>query len=143
MNVQTILKSKGNSVVTVKPDASIPQAAALLRTHRIGALVVSRDGKAIDGIISERDIVLALADHGTAVFDMDVARLMSKNVVTCALADSVSDLAALMTERRLRHIPVVERGSLVGLVSIGDVVKNRIEEVESESNSMRELIAGA
>jgi CBS domain-containing protein len=143
MNVQTILKSKGNSVVTVKPDASIPDAARLLRTHRIGALVVSRDGKAIDGILSERDIVLALADHGTGVFEMDVGRLMSRNVVTCTLADSVSDLAALMTERRLRHIPVVERGSLIGLVSIGDVVKNRIEEVESESNSMRELIAGA
>src|ERR1700728_1212303 len=123
MNVQAILKSKGNSVVTVKPDATIPDAAGLLRTHRIGALVVSRDATSIDGIISERDIVLALADHGTGVFEMDVARLMSRNVVPCTLADSISDLAALMTERRLRHIPVVERGSLIGLVSIGDVVK--------------------
>ncbi|HVA15147.1 MAG TPA: CBS domain-containing protein [Stellaceae bacterium] len=143
MNVETILRTKGRSVTIVAPDARIAAAVALLRRHAIGALVVSRDGKAIDGILSERDVVAALADRGAAVLELSVAELMSRQVVTCRIGDSIADLAALMTERRIRHLPVVERGELVGIVSIGDVVKHRIDEVVEEASSMREFIASA
>lgn len=143
MNVETILRNKGRNVLTVAPDATIGAAVTLLRRHGIGALVVSRDGATVDGILSERDVVHALADHGDKVLGLAVAQLMSRRVVTCAAADMVGDLMALMTERRIRHLPVVERGKLAGMISIGDVVKNRIDEVESEATSMREFIAGA
>src|SRR6185437_15441735 len=131
MNVEAILRNKGRSVTTIAPEARIATAVALLRRHAVGALVVSRDGASIDGIISERDIVTALAD------------LMSRRVITCRRDDAVADLAALMTERRIRHLPVIDRGALAGIVSIGDVVKHRIDEVEGEASSMREFIASA
>ena len=143
MNVETMLRNKGRNVVTVRPDAKIAGAVALLRRHGIGALVVSTDGVAIDGILSERDVVHALADQGDKTLQLEVAQLMSRRVVTCKLGDTVADLMALMTERRIRHLPVVERGALAGMISIGDVVKNRLDEVESEATSMREFIAGA
>ena len=129
--------------MTIAPEAHIATAAAMLRRHAIGALVVSRDGVAIDGILSERDIVLALADHGAATLDLTVGELMSREVVTCRREDAVADLAALMTERRIRYLPVVDRGAIAGIVSIGDVVKHRIDEVEGEASSMREFIASA
>jgi CBS domain-containing protein len=143
MNVEAILRNKGRKVFTVAPDAKVAAAADLLRRHGIGALVVSRDGTSADGIISERDIVHALAEHGGAALDFEVARLMSRRVITGKPDDSIAELMALMTERRIRHIPVIERGALAGIVSIGDVVKNRLDEVESEASSMREFIAGA
>jgi CBS domain-containing protein len=143
MNVEAILRNKGRSVTTVAPDARIATAVALLRRHAVGALVVSRDGAAVAGIISERDVVTALADHGAATLEFTVADLMSRQVITCRREDSVADLAALMTERRIRHLPVVDRGALAGIVSIGDVVKHRIDEVEGEASSMREFIANA
>ncbi len=143
MNVESILRNKGRNVVTVGPSVKIAAAVALLRRHGIGALVVSKDGAAVDGILSERDIVHALADQSEAVLKLDVAQLMSSPVVTCKPDDSVADLMALMTARRIRHLPVVERGALSGMISIGDVVKNRLDEVESEASSMRELITGA
>ncbi len=143
MNVESILRNKGRNVITTDPDAKIGAAVALLRRHAIGALVVSRDGRSVDGILSERDIVHALADHGDRVLDLAVAQLMSRRVVTCRLSDSIADLMALMTDRRMRHLPVVENGILSGMISIGDVVKNRLDEVESEATSMREFIAGA
>ncbi len=143
MNVETILRHKGRSVTVVAPDAKIAAAVGLLRRHEIGALVVSKDGAAVEGILSERDIVHALADHADKALELDVAQLMSRHVVTCKPGDSVADLMALMTERRIRHLPVVVDGVLVGIVSIGDVVKNRIDEVVSEATSMREFIAGA
>ena len=143
MNVEAILRNKGRSVTTIAPDARIATAVALLRRHAVGALVVSRDGAAIDGIISERDIVTALADRGAATLELTVADLMSREVITCNREDSVADLAALMTERRIRHLPVVDRGVLAGIVSIGDVVKHRMDEVEGEASSMREFIASA
>jgi CBS domain-containing protein len=143
MHVESILRNKGRSVTTIAPDARIATAVALLRRHAIGALVVSRDGVAIDGILSERDILIALADHGAAALDLTVAELMSREVITCQRDDAIADLAALMTERRIRHLPVVDRGALAGIVSIGDVVKNRIDEVEGEASSMREFIASA
>ena len=143
MNVETILRNKGRNVITVRPDAKVGAAVALLRRHGIGALVVSGDGAAIDGILSERDVVHALADQGDRTLGLEVAQLMSRRVVTCKLGDTVADLMALMTERRIRHLPVVERGKLAGMISIGDVVKTRLDEVESEATSMREFIASA
>jgi CBS domain-containing protein len=143
MNVRSILDRKGRVVVTIPPEASIEEAVALLRQRRIGALVASRDGTALDGIISERDIVTALAEWGSDIGNMRVATLMSREVITCSETDTIAELMRLMTERRIRHLPVVERGAITGLVSIGDVVKSRIEEVESESEAMRELIAHA
>jgi len=143
MNVETILRNKGRNVITIRPEAKVAGAVALLRRHGIGALVVSTDGATIDGILSERDIVQALADHGDRTLGLEVAQLMSRRVVTCKLADTVADLMALMTERRIRHLPVAEGGRLSGMISIGDVVKNRLDEVESEATSMREFIAGA
>jgi CBS domain-containing protein len=142
MNVETILRHKGRKVTTVTPDAKIATAVGLLRRHDIGALVVSKDGAAVEGILSERDIVHALADYTDKALDLDVAQLMSRRVVTCKPDDSVADLMALMTDRRIRHLPVVQDGVLAGIVSIGDVVKNRIDEVESEATSMREFITG-
>lgn len=141
MNVRSILEQKGRAVATIRPEAGIEEAVAVLRHRGIGALVVSRDKTIVEGIISERDIVRALAEWGSDIGGMRVATLMSREVVTCTEADSVADLAQLMTERRIRHVPVVERGALVGIVSIGDVVKGRIAEVEQESEAMRELIA--
>jgi CBS domain-containing protein len=143
MNVESILRNKGRTVATIVPDASIAAATAKLRQHGIGALVVSGDGAAIAGIVSERDIVAALADHGAAALAMRVSEIMSRQVVTCRNEDLVADLAALMTERRIRHLPVVENGKLAGIVSIGDVVKHRIDEVVEEAVSMREFIASA
>jgi CBS domain-containing protein len=143
MNVETILRQKGRSVFTIAPDAKIATAVALLRRHGIGALVVSHDGAAIDGILSERDIVHALADHGGKALELDVGQLMSRQVVTCHTDDAVADLMGLMTQRRMRHLPVVENGALAGMISIGDVVKNRIDEVVEEATSMREFIASA
>ena len=143
MNVQRILERKGRLVATVRPDATIGEAAELLRKHGVGALVVSREVGGVDGILSERDIVRALPAHGAKVADLRVATLMSRDVVTCAEADSIADVMMLMTERRVRHIPVVEKGRLAGIVSIGDVVKSRIEEIEDDAHAMRELIASA
>ena len=143
MNVRGILEHKGRTVTIIRPDAGIEAAVALMRFKGVGALVVSQDNTTVDGIISERDVVRALAEWGTDIGGMRVATLMSRDVVTCTEADSIADLMRIMTERRFRHIPVVERGALVGIVSIGDVVKSRIEEVESESDAMRGLIAQA
>jgi CBS domain-containing protein len=143
MNVESILRNKGGNVITVRPEVKVVAAIALLRRHGIGALVVSKDGASVDGILSERDIVHALADHGEQALGREVAQLMVRRVVTCKPGDTVADLMALMTERRIRHLPVVEGGVLTGIISIGDVVKNRLDEVESEATSMREFITGA
>ncbi|MDE2228412.1 MAG: CBS domain-containing protein [Alphaproteobacteria bacterium] len=143
MNVEAILKAKGRQVVTVAPDAAVADAVRLLRRMGIGALVVSADGQRLDGILSERDIVHALADRGTGLLDLRVSDLMTRRVVTCAPGDTIAELMAEMTRSRIRHLPVVDRGRLVGLVSIGDVVKNRLEEIESEATSMRQFITGA
>jgi len=141
MNVRTILELKGRAVATIPPEATVDDAVALLHRRGVGALVVSRDGTIVEGIISERDIVRALAERRTGIGGVAVAALMSREVVTCREVDSIGDLARLMTERRIRHLPVIERGALAGIVSIGDVVKSRIAEVESESEAMRELIS--
>ena len=144
MNVETILRNKGSAVATIAPHATIRDAAALLRRERIGALVISSDGGAkIEGILSERDIVHGLADRGASLLDMTVDALMTRRVFTCTPRDSVGDLMAMMTERRIRHIPVLTDGMLVGIISIGDVVKHRLDEMEYETSSLRSFIAGA
>jgi CBS domain-containing protein len=142
MNVESILRSKGKMVTVVRPQATLREAVSLLRRHAIGALVVSADGKSVDGILSERDIVHALDDHGTALLDDRVEALMTRRVVTCSPTDSLEDLMAQMTERRVRHIPVLREGSLAGIVSIGDVVKHRLDEIEFEAKELRSFIAG-
>lgn len=143
MNVNDILKDKGREVATVAPDATVTDAVGLLRRRGIGALVVSADGNRLDGILSERDIVHALAARGTAVLGIRVAELMTRRVVTCTPNDTIAELMGEMTRRRIRHLPVVDHGRLAGLVSIGDVVKNRLEEMEFETTSLRQFIAGA
>jgi CBS domain-containing protein len=142
MNVDGILRSKGARVVTIRPDASVADLVAGLRDAGIGAMVVSTDGRAVDGIVSERDVVRALAQHGGRVVDRPVSDLMTRNVVTCSPGDSVKQLMTEMTRRRIRHLPVVANGTLVGIVSIGDVVKNRLEEMETETNVLREAYIG-
>jgi CBS domain-containing protein len=143
MNVETILNTKGRSVVTIAPEATIGEAVALLKGKGIGAIVVSADGTTVAGILSERDVVHALADRGPAVMAIPVSALMTRHVFTCQPNDGIAELMAEMTKRRIRHLPVVEGGRLAGIVSIGDVVKNRLDEVESEATSLRQFITSA
>jgi len=143
MNVEQILRNKGDWVATIQSDASVADAIDLLNRKRIGALVISDDGVEADGILSERDIVIALARFGTDLLACPVAEIMSRDVVTCGLEDSVGELMAEMTDRRVRHFPVVVNGRLRGIVSIGDLVKSRLDEVEFEAHSLRTFIAGA
>ena len=143
MNVETILGTKGRAVATIRPEDTVGAAVEALVSGNIGALVASQDGEAVDGIISERDIVHALARHGTALLALSVAEVMTRSVVTCAPTESVAELMAEMTNRRIRHLPVVQNGLLCGIVSIGDVVKNRLDEIEFEARSLRSFIAGA
>lgn len=143
MNVETILRGKGRGVVTIRPDERVAAALAVLRDRNIGALVVSNDGVSVDGIISERDVAYGLADHGSALLSFPVGDAMTRRVATCGPDDGVADLMAKMTNRRIRHLPVVDGGRLVGIVSIGDLVKSRLDEIEDEARSLRSFIAGA
>lgn len=143
MNVESILKTKGRHVATIVPDAAVSDAVRKLHDMGIGALVVSTDARRVDGILSERDIVHALAERGATALSLRVSELMTRRVVTCAPDKTIAELMAEMTRRRIRHLPVVEHDRLVGLVSIGDVVKNRLEEMEFETTSLRQFIAGA
>ena len=140
MNVEAILRGKGQEVATIRADATIAAAVRELKARGIGALVVSDDGHGVAGILSERDIVHALAEHGAALLALPVERLMTRRVVTCKPEDTVSELMARMTERRFRHLPVIREGALIGIVSIGDLVKNRIDEVQFEADSLRSFI---
>ncbi len=142
MNVETILRNKGNWVATIRPDATVADAIDMLNRERIGAIVVSEDGMGVDGILSERDIVIALAEDGEDLPSRPVADIMTRTVITCDPSDTVGALMAEMTNRRIRHFPVVANGRLCGIVSIGDLVKSRLDEVEFEASSMRSFIAG-
>jgi CBS domain-containing protein len=142
MNVETILQNKGRAVATIRPDETVGAAVDALVSRNIGALVASDDGEKVDGIISERDIVHALAQYGSGLLTLTVAEVMTRQVVTCDPAESVGELMAEMTNRRIRHFPVVLNGRLCGIVSIGDVVKNRLDEIEYETKSLRSFIAG-
>ena len=143
MKVQDILSAKGNRVATMRPDTSVETVAHRLRLDHIGAVVVSSDGKTIEGILSERDIVYGLVEHGIGLLKMTAADLMTREVVTCRPQDGIKDVMLKMTHRRIRHLPVLENGKLAGIVSIGDVVKHRLGEVELEATVLREAyIAG-
>jgi CBS domain-containing protein len=143
MTVRAILSSKGSTVVTIAPAASLAEATKLLSTHRIGAVIVTDPDGRVIGVLSERDIVRALADRGPTALDLRVEQAMTRRVVTAGQADTVGEIMGRMTAGKFRHIPVVEDDRLVGVVSIGDVVKDRLEEVERESNAMRDYILTA
>jgi len=139
--VQSILGVKGSDVVTVQEGISLGDAASILRDKRVGALVVSNDGQHIDGIVSERDVVRALANHGASVLGRPVSSAMSKDVITCRAEDAVESLMVSMTERRIRHLPVVDdAGVLGGVISIGDVVKARLSQLETENQQLYDYI---
>ena len=140
MTVQNILNEKGTKVATVRPHETIGTLVHKLKLENIGAVVVSQDGKRVDGIISERDVVRGLAAHGAELLAMRIDKLMIRDVLTCAPADSVKDVMQTMTSRRVRHLPVVEKGKMVGVVSIGDVVKDRLQDVEMEARVLRDYI---
>ena len=141
MHVSRLLQAKGTSVVTVRTDVTLAGVVALLTEHRIGAAVVSDDGTRIAGIVSERDVVRALAHGGAGALDTPVAAVMTTDVVTCRPDTTIADLMATMTDRRMRHVPVEIDGELAGIVSIGDVVKDRIESLELESKALQDYIS--
>jgi CBS domain-containing protein len=140
MKIAALLEVKGHDVVTILPGTSIAEAIALLGRHNVGALVVSDDGKAVAGIVSERDVVRAIDAMGPAVLDKPVTNIMSTEIRSTTPDDSVESLMATMTEHRVRHVPVIEDGVLAGMVSIGDVVKNRMEELEQDRNALVDYI---
>src|SRR5262245_33776334 len=139
MKVAEIVRSKGPKVATIHPEQSVRSAIREMKHWGIGALVVTMDGTHIDGILSERDVVRALVD-APDVLDRRVGDIMTTTVVTCAPTDSVTDAMALMTHRRHRHLPVVVSGEIAGIVSIGDLVKARLEELELESRVLRQAV---
>jgi CBS domain-containing protein len=140
VHVQSILATKGAEVATIRPDASVGEAVAALRDHRVGALVVSADGRTIDGIVSERDIVRRLAEDEGGTLQLAVADVMTHEVTTCGRKDTIEKLMWLMTDKRIRHVPVVDEGALAGIISIGDVVKHRLGQLESENQALYEYI---
>ena len=141
MIVEHILAAKGHDVVTVEPERTLLETARLLDEKRIGAVVVSDADHPVLGIISERDIARAVAQRGAAALDDPVSQHMTAKLFTCTRSCTVSDLMELMTDRRVRHVPIVERGRLSGIVSIGDVVKHRLAELEAEERLMHDYTA--
>ena len=142
MTIATILQAKGSEVATIATDASVREAVAILGQHRIGALPVIEDGRVV-GIMSERDVIYSLKDHGAEVLDWPVSRLMTSPAITADPATPVLTALATMTQRRIRHLPVVERGELAGIVSIGDLVKYRMEQIERDAEAMLQYIQSA
>ena len=143
MIVNRILSLKGRDVTTIDPDRSLSEAAKVLAERRIGALLIVDGSRPVAGIISERDIVRAVATHGAKALEEPISRFMTEKVLTCTGETSVTHVMGLMTQQKFRHVPVVEGGRLVGIVSIGDVVKERLEEVEAEAEAIKEYIATA
>ncbi|MBE7732381.1 CBS domain-containing protein [Devosia faecipullorum] len=142
MHVENILQTKGVVVHTLAQTATIADAVALLNTHNIGALVITGHGGAVAGILSERDVVRLLGKNPLSALDTRIDACMTKDVVTCERTTRIADVMERMTRRRIRHMPVVEDGALVGIISIGDVVNQKIREVEHEAEALRDYIAG-
>jgi CBS domain-containing protein len=140
MLISDVMRSKGDLVVTVAPDQSVKALIDLLDEHRIGAAVVSNDGKTIAGIVSERDVVRRLHRDGAAVLEQQVSDIMTADVRTCAPEDNIEHTARVMTDARVRHLPVVSGGELVAIISIGDVVKHRIDELQVERDQLVDYI---
>jgi CBS domain-containing protein len=143
MTVRAILTLKGRDCVTIAPDATLAEAADLLSKHHIGALVITGPERRVVGILSERDIVHQVSEQGAGALTQTVASAMTREVVTCTEDETIPDLMHRMTTHRFRHVPVVDRGMLAGIVSIGDVVKHRVTELEREHDALKEYIATA
>jgi CBS domain-containing protein len=143
MTVHDILLHKGSEVITIEPTATVAAAVRMLARHRIGALLVTGAEHHIVGIISERDIVRVLDESGPAVLNAPVSEVMTRKVVTCDRHETIADIMERMTTGKFRHVPVIEHGRLAGLVSIGDVVKVRLSQLEHEQDAMREYIRTA
>jgi CBS domain-containing protein len=141
--VSVLLQRKGRTCRTITPDQTLAEAARVLTQHRIGALVVSRDGATVEGVISERDIVRALAEQGDRALWLRISDAMASPATTCTLSTRTNEIMETMTERRIRHLPVVDGGRLVGIISIGDVVKWRIDELAEDSERLQEYVAGS
>lgn len=142
MKVETILKAKGNQVFTIPPDATIATVLHQLQANDVGALVVSADGRTIAGIVSERDISRCLLQYGSELLDKSAADVMTRHVHTCTPEDNIRHVMTVMTQRRIRHMPVIDAGRPCGMISIGDVLKNRLEEVEAETGILRDRSIG-
>ena len=143
MTVSIILAAKGRDVVTVEPNATLKSAVALLADNRIGAALILGVDNRVAGILSERDIVRALAERGASALDEPVSQVMTRKVSTCTEGETISAIMERMTDGKFRHVPVVDQGRLVGIVSIGDVVKHRLHEMERDSAAMRDYILTA
>ena len=141
MRITDVLRGKGSSVATVEPTATVGDLVAALAEHNVGALPVI-DGDELVGIVSERDVVRRLHLGGAGLLQLSVSDIMTSGVTTCEPGDKVADLARIMTERRFRHMPVMENGKLIGIVSIGDLVKARIDLLETEREQLQSYIAG-
>jgi CBS domain-containing protein len=143
MNVRNILSAKGGEVVTIEPNASLASAATRLAARKIGALVVIGAEHRVIGILSERDIVQELAIRGAAALDRPLSEVMTRKVTTCGQSDTISSVMERMTEGKFRHLPVLEQSRLIGIVSIGDIVKHRLQEMEHEQSALRDYIQTA
>jgi CBS domain-containing protein len=140
MRIADVLRNKGSAVATISPDTSVTELLAGMAERNIGAMVVV-GSEGVMGIVSERDVVRRLNERGTDLLGLPVSEIMTTLVVTCAPGDAVDDLTTLMTENRVRHVPVIENGELAGIVSIGDVVKTRMEELQSEQEQLQTYIS--
>lgn len=141
MRIADLLRKKGSAVATVTPETTVTTLLAGLADHNVGAMVVVAPDGSIAGIVSERDVVRRLHEHGPALLDGPVSEIMTKLVASCGPEDSVDQLSVLMTERRIRHVPVLDNGRLAGIVSIGDVVKNRMEQLEQSQEQLQAYIS--
>ncbi|TPD58963.1 CBS domain-containing protein [Emcibacter nanhaiensis] len=141
VQVKNILQRKGNEVISVSPQETLHETAKVLRENKIGAVLVREGGGKMVGVISERDLVIAIAKHGGNVLDNKVAEFMTEGVYTCSLDDDVKAVMEKMTSRRIRHLPVVDGENIVGIISIGDAVKQRIAETEAEAEALKAYIA--
>jgi CBS domain-containing protein len=142
MSVERLLRTKGSAVVTIRPDATLADVTHELAVGNFGALIVSEDGRSVNGIISERDVVRTLANEGASALDRKVRDVMTTEVVTCAPSDRVDDMMEVMSNRRFRHLPVVRDGELCGVISMTDLMRKRLDDIEHEANAMRDFIAG-
>jgi len=142
MQVANILKAKGTDILSVTPDTQVIEVAKILKAKRIGALLVL-EGDTIAGIISERDIARALPDYGEKLLSMSVSELMTKTLTTCSSDASIDEIMEMMTNNRIRHLPVVDDGKLIGFISVGDVVKYRVDELVAEEDQLRSYVSGS
>ena len=142
MNVDQVIRKKGHEVATIGPEQAVVEAVKELAARNIGALLVVNDKEEIVGVISERDVIRCLATRGARFLNHEICEVMSRGVVTCGLNDTVCQVMKLMTDRRVRHLPVLDAGRLVGMISIGDLVKHRVGELEFETRFLNDYVAG-